>query len=230
MVLRMGQMSRIILLGLLLWTEFITRWTIGQSQTQRPAYRARSFHSEVVDSLIDTLTPLFKDDQIAKLFANCLPNTLDTTIFYSTPVDGSSAAGLDTFIITGDINAMWLRDSTNQVLPYLPYTPLDEPLRILVEGLIQRQARSISLDPLANAFNFNASGQGHQNDFRRPPMKLAVFEGKYELDSLAAMIKLSYWYVRFNKETSGAIERIATLSWLDAVEALLHTGNIHPPM
>ena len=84
----------------------------------------------------------------------------------------------------------------NQVLPYLPYTPQDPNLQTLVTGLINRQARSVLIDPYANAFNFNASGAGHQKDKRTPPMSKGVFEGKYEIDSLAAFLKLSYWYTK----------------------------------
>lgn len=73
----------------------------------------RTFVSEVVDKFISDIKPNFIDPELADLFENCYPNTLDTTVYSFTP---SESGDEDTFLITGDITAMWLRDSTNQVL------------------------------------------------------------------------------------------------------------------
>jgi uncharacterized protein len=186
----------------------------------RPAVDDRTYTSESIDNLISTLTPLFIDPDIAALFSNCLPNTLDTTVFYSGPSDVDSTVK-DSFVITGDIAAMWLRDSTNQVVPYIPYAPKDAALQSLLEGLINRQARSVLLDPFANSFNYNASGEGHQDDSRTPPMTASVFEGKYEIDSLGAFLKLSYWYWSYMGDSVLSIYESET--WQSAVEALLNT-------
>jgi uncharacterized protein len=190
---------------------------------QRPDYDKRTFHSSAIDQLILTLQPLFKNPELATVFANSLPNTLDTTVSsYTKNPENINQTDLDAFIITGDIDALWLRDSMNQVLPYLPYSVEDKTLQYLFEGLINRHAKSILIDSFANAFNFNASGAGHQSDQRTPPMTRSVFEGKYEIDSLAAFLKLSYWYSRFN-EDNGALERFADDRWLSAVEKVLDT-------
>jgi meiotically up-regulated gene 157 (Mug157) protein len=186
----------------------------------RPPVKDRTFQSPAIDNLINTLVPLFADPDLATLLTNCLPNTLDTTVYYHSE---ANATTLDTFIITGDIEAMWLRDSTNQVLPYIPYAPSDPDLQVMLEGLIARQARSVLIDSFANAFNFNASGEGHQTDMRKPPMGPAVFEGKYEIDSLGAFLKLSYWHFRYSGDA--ALTRFATSEWLDAVVKLLDTGE-----
>lgn len=77
----------------------------------------RTFVSKVVDKFIDDIKPNFQDKELAELFESCYPNTLDTTVYSYTP---SSTGDEDTFLITGDITAMWLRDSTNQVLFLLP--------------------------------------------------------------------------------------------------------------
>lgn len=76
----------------------------------------------------------------------------------------------------------------------------DPPLRDLLCGLVRRQARSVLLDAYANAFNFNNSGAGHQDDVRQPPMSAGVYEGKYELDSLAAFLKLSRHYFKASQD------------------------------
>ena len=187
------------------------RSVLGASVPEvRPSAWNRTYTSPTIDALIQELTPLFKDSNMATLFENCLPNTLDTTVLYAT--DGTDGATLDSFIITGDIEALWLRDSANQVMPYVPYVAEDKKLATLVEGLLARQAASILVDPFANAFNYNASGEGHQNDICKPPMTASVYESKYEIDSPSAFLKLSYWYWRYSKSTD-----FITSNWLAAV-------------
>lgn len=189
----------------------------------RPSYDKRSFHSTVIDTLITQLAPLFIDENLSTLFSNTLPNTLDTTVFYSTSDPQDTATGdLDSFVITGDINALWLRDSMNQVMPYIPYVKQDEGLQYLIHGLINRQAKSVLIDSFANAFNFNASGDGHQHDIRTPAMKRAVFEGKYEIDSLCAFFKLSYWFWQYMDDDSTLLN-LASNNWLRAVNEALKT-------
>lgn len=78
----------------------------------RVAPQDRTFVSDAVDNFIKDIKPNFKDPELADLFENCYPNTLDTTVYSYTPSDDGDE---DTFLITGDITAMWLRDSTNQV-------------------------------------------------------------------------------------------------------------------
>jgi meiotically up-regulated gene 157 (Mug157) protein len=176
----------------------------------RPPADERTYSSSVINNLIDELGPLFSDPDMGTLFGNCLPNTLDTTVLYAS--DGSDGTTLDSFVITGDISALWLRDSANQLMPYVPYVSEDPALASLVEGLIARHARSVLLDPFANAFNYNASGEGHQHDIVTPPMTRSVFESKYEIDSLGAFLKISYWYYRYSGSTT-----FITEEWLAAV-------------
>ena len=47
---------------------------------------------------------------------------------------------------------MWIRDSTNQILPYLTLMQMDASLQKLVLGVIQTQADYLYYDPYANAF------------------------------------------------------------------------------
>jgi meiotically up-regulated gene 157 (Mug157) protein len=155
------------------------------------------------------------DPDLARLFRNCFPNTLDTTVgFYDR--DQPS-----TFIITGDISAMWLRDSTNQVLPYLPFVTDDPELENMICGVVLRQAEYVSTDSYANAFNLEVNGNGHQDDTRVPKMTRMVFEGKYELDSLAAFLKLSYGL--YNASESSQCMMKKTDLWLNAVRRVFET-------
>lgn len=186
----------------------------------RPASSSRTYVSPAVDALISNLTPLFLDKNVATLFSNCLPNTLDTTVSFAGTAHWDSSS-LDSFVITGDIDALWLRDSANQVMPYVPYAPEDAKLQSLLEGLIARQAHSVNLDSFANSFNYNASGAGAQSDIRTPRMTPSVFEGKYEIDSLGAFLKISYWYYR--AMGASILPKIMTNDWLTAIGNTLNT-------
>jgi len=116
---------------------------------------------------------------------------------------------------------LWLRDSMNQVLPYMRFARDDAPLQNMLCGLVRRQTSSVLLDPWANSFNFNASGQGNQDDVRQPPMTAAVYEGKYELDSLAAFLKLSRSYWEHTGDEACFEGSDGGTSWLKAVDSAL---------
>ena len=156
--------------------------------SNRPTVGKRNFVSESVEALIAEFKKNVKDEELGWMFENCFPNTLDTTVFYELK-DGKP----DTYVITGDIDAMWLRDSSAQVNPYLPLCKDDKHLSDMVEGLIRKQTRCILLDPYANAF--------YKNEHKISPwhrdlteMKRGVHERKWELDSLCYCIRLAYQY------------------------------------
>ena len=124
---------------------------------------------------------------LRKVFHDCFLNTLETTV---------QAQPGDTFVITGDIHAMWLRDSTAQVLHYLRFADA-EPVAELVEGLIARQAKCVLIDPYANAYNREPSDFKPYDD--RPRASDWVWERKYEIDSLCYPVWLAW---RFYEKTS----------------------------
>lgn len=118
------------------------------------------------------------------MYKQCFMNTIDTT------VDEEAGEG---FIITGDIPAMWLRDSSAQVKHYIPYAKEVPSLQKLIESVIQRQMEYILIDPYANAFNCQPNNKGHKDITKSIPW---IWERKYEIDSLCYPMWLSYTYYK----------------------------------
>ena len=154
------------------------------------------FRSEAVDREIVRVQQLLgENEKMATMFGQCFPNTLQTTVRYRQQ-DGDD----DTFVITGDIPAMWLRDSGAQVWPYVRYANQDEHLRKMLRGVILCQLRFICIDPYANAFNDGPTGEGWQTDSTQ--MNPNVFERKYEIDSSCYPIRLAYEYWKVTGDTT----------------------------
>jgi uncharacterized protein len=163
---------------------------VWEIQNGRPAPADRKFTSPAVEAAIAHVRQQIADPALGRMFEQCLPNTLDTTVF-----PGSFEGQPDTFVITGDIDAMWLRDSSAQVHPYLPFAKQDPALASLLQGVVRRQARLVLLDPYANSFMRSPSD---------PPltwavhdhtdMKPGVGERKWEVDSLCYVIRLAHGY------------------------------------
>ncbi len=164
---------------------------------ERPSPHERLFCSKTIDDITAKLGNEIKDPDIRKMFSQCFPNALDTTVYYSEDSDGKNK---DSFIITGDIPAMWLRDSTNQIWPYLPFIKSDEELKNLFIGLINRQVKCVLKDSYANAFEKDCS----------------VWEKKYELDSLGSFYRLSAGYF----EKTGDLSPFGE-NWIQAVQKSL---------
>jgi uncharacterized protein len=148
----------------------------------------RKFKSRAVERTIETIRARIGNKELAWMFENCFPNTLDTTVDFQV-VDGRP----DTFLVTGDIAAMWLRDSAAQVWPYLRLMKNDSNLQQLIAGVINRQTRCILKDPYANGFYKDDSKVSRWKD-DLTDMKPGVHERKWELDSLCYPIRLAYHY------------------------------------
>ena len=101
-------------------------------ESQRPAPEKRLFRSEAVESKITQMQGILTNPRLAWMFANCYPNTLDTTVHFGKDEDGN----FRTFVYTGDIHAMWLRDSGAQVWPYIQLANEDEHLRNMLAGVL----------------------------------------------------------------------------------------------
>ena len=205
---------------------------------RRPPRSARTFSSSVVDAAVEATAAGLEakgSNILACIFRNTAANTLDTTIAHFTPATASS--GPDSFVITGDIHAMWLRDSCNQLLPFVRYVGQDPALLELLAGAVRRQAAQVAADPYANAHTYEGRSPDHTDDStttctfgpsRTDAMVGGIFERKYELDSLCAFFKLSrsLWGVIRDGAIPPPAAWATTLfdgAWFTAVERALET-------
>lgn len=178
--------------------------------SKRPKPQDRLFRSAIIDKKIAEVKRLLKSNPyLAWMFENCFPNTLETTVHYR-QVNGED----DTFVYTGDIHAMWLRDSGAQVWPYVRFANQDAKLKRMLRGVILRQFKLINIDPYANAFNDGPTGEGAQTDETK--MCKDVFERKYEIDSLCYPIRLAYEYWQITGDAS-----IFGAEWKEAITHIL---------
>ncbi|MDR6840736.1 glycoside hydrolase family 125 protein [Pseudoxanthomonas sacheonensis] len=182
--------------------------------SRRPPKARRGFVSAAVERQLARIKAQVGDPELAWLFENCYPNTLDTTVQTGTR-DGKP----DTFVITGDIEAMWLRDSSAQVHSYIPLAKQDPALRRMLHGLIRRQSFCIRLDPYANAFLPDDATQRLKwsvNDITE--MKPGVGERKWEVDSLCYPIRLAHAYWRATGDTAPFDD-----DWREAMRIVVRT-------
>ncbi|KAK3310174.1 uncharacterized protein B0T15DRAFT_546644 [Chaetomium strumarium] len=200
----------------------------------RPPPECRKFRLPALEDLIERLKKVIRDPGLFRLFENSYPNTLDTMVKwrgYATKKDqttGEETATDEelTYVIAGDIDAMWLRDSASQVYSYLSLLePSNEPdsLASLWRGLINAHSRYITISPYCHSFqpppesgipptHNGAYAQNHPNPPYDPKL---VFDCKWELDSLASFLQVSAAYYR----RTGDLEFFGKYSWVDAVQA-----------
>lgn len=172
----------------------------------------RHFSSKLVEGMIKEFQKNVADKELGWMFNNCLPNTLDTTVY-----DESKGDRKLTYVITGDIDAMWLRDSSAQVWPYIQFVNKDKDLKNMILGLINKQSECINIDPYANAFYNDPTKKGEWFT-DHTDMKPGMHERKWEIDSLCYPIRLAY---RYWKETNDKTPFDDT--WVKAQEATLRT-------
>ena len=185
-----------------------------QYADQRPAAEERLFCSEAVEQEIARVCGLLTNERLRWMFANCFPNTLDTTVHYREDEEGNP----DTYVYTGDIPAMWLRDSGAQVWPYVQLCGNDPALRKMIAGVIRRQFRLINIDPYANAFNDGPTGAGEDVGYPGHVQDPWVFERKWEIDSHCYPIRLAHHYWK----TTGDVS-VFDAEWVAAMRNILTT-------
>src|SRR5450432_1604102 len=191
--------------------------SFAQAYTQFPVVRVpydkRKFHSKAVEAAIAAFQAKVSNRELGWLFENCFPNTLDTTVDFEM-INNKP----DTYVITGDIDAMWLRDSTAQVWPYLSLIKSDEKLQQLIAGVINRQSKCILKDPYANAFykDENKISEWKHTDITE--MKPGTHERKWEIDSLCYPIRLSHKYWQLTGDTTPFDNR-----WKETIALIVKT-------
>lgn len=144
---------------------------------------------ENLRKLVTEFEKTLPSGKLRETFDRCFFNTILTTTFFEK--DGS------VFVLTGDIPAMWLRDSAAQVMQYLFFAKESDEVRTLIKGVLKKQFEYILIDPYANAFNREANGNGHSTDL--PRQSPWVWERKFELDSLCYPFFLA---IRYYEETA----------------------------
>ena len=178
----------------------------------RVPYEKRKFHSKAVEAAISEFQSKVKNKELGWLFENCFPNTLDTTVDFEM-VNNKP----DTYVITGDIDAMWMRDSTAQVWPYLALVKKDKELQQLISGVINRQVKCILKDPYANAF-YKDENKVSEWKSDLTTMQPGIHERKWEIDSLCYPIRLAYNYWKQTDDTSPFDNQ-----WKNAIQLILQT-------
>lgn len=209
----------------------------------RPPPGCRTYNPSSLEALLDRMKTVIKDPDLYRLFENSYPNTLDTMIkwrgFARQPASKQASGSGDnqpvlgpetdeelTYVITGDIDAMWLRDSASQIYSYLPLLEADrdhDSLAGLWRGLINLQARYITISPYCHSFQPppesgikpTTNGAYHQNNPQPPYDPVLVFDCKWELDSLASFLRVSAAYA----QRTGDLSFFGKYKWQAAVRA-----------
>lgn len=138
----------------------------------------------------DEILKNIKDEKEKETFKKCFLNTIDTTVSYY--------KNNDAFLITGDIPAMWLRDSSCQVIHYLPFIKENPFIRHFIGALINKQMTFITKDAYTNAFKEEDVISQWASDETK--MSSFTWERKFELDSLCFPIKLSCTYLELTND------------------------------
>ncbi|SPN96658.1 related to Meiotically up-regulated gene 157 protein [Cephalotrichum gorgonifer] len=194
---------------------------------QRPSPSCRTFNSTLVEDEIARVKALISDPDVARIFENTFPNTLDTAIKWHGVASNNTEEELS-FVITGDIDAMWLRDSANQLQVYRSIiTSREDDVAALFRGAINLQARYIVIAPYCNAFQAPpeagiALGVGSLGSVTSPPIDTSVVSTcNFELDSFAAFLQLSSDYFA----STGDLHFFGRFQWIYAVQSMLHAAR-----
>ena len=206
----------------------------------RPLPECRTFKLPSLEALLERMKDVIKDPDLFRLFENSYPITLDTMVKwrgYANRTDEQTQKTVQTdeeltYVITGDIDAMWLRDSASQIYSYLPLLePSTDPdsLASLWRGLINSHARYINISPYCHSFQppvesgiWPSSNGAYANNNPQPPYDpQKVFDCKWELDSLASFLQISSAYY----QATGDVEFFGKYSWVSAVAAGLKAAG-----
>lgn len=189
---------------------------------QRPKERCRTFASPAVEKVIEDLKTRIRDPDLSRLLENALPNTLDSTILWHKKAGADSSTRYSqSFVVTGDIHAEWLRDAARQLSVYQSMTNYDDHLKELMRGAINTQASYILINPYCNAFHPPPGsnirkGNTHMDKVTPRAHWKYVFECKWEIDSLASFLTLTNEYYSATKDHT-----IFNQLWFNALISIL---------
>lgn len=194
---------------------------------QRPRPACRTFNSTGVEKAIRELKQEIYDPDLFRLFENTYPNTLDTAIRWKGVASNNSDEEL-CFIITGDINAMWIRDSANQVAPYKTVLRnKTDDIASVFRGTINLQARYLIQFPYCNSFlppeesGINSGTNGAWYSVYPPYDEHVVFTCNFELDDFGGFLQLSHDY--YTK--TGDLDFFGKFQWIQAVQSIMSASN-----
>ena len=204
----------------------------------RPPPKNRSFVSPAIERRLSFLVhnKTWRDPNLATMLWNCLPNTLDTTVWAAPAGSGfqpPAEPNPQSFVSTGDQASMYLRDSQNQVMPYVRFAKEEpEGIGAFLRGILLRYVDSVLLDPYANSFDYshadrrcNMGAWTRDNTTRMAAdgkrvdgMLLGIHQRKWEMDSLCSVLKLGRLYYEATADA-----RPFDARWRDAVRLIIHT-------
>lgn len=193
-----------------------------QLTNARPPEQCRTFLSPGIEAVIQNMTSLLKDPDLARLFENCFASCVDTVVQWK----GNAFTGEELcFIITGDIDAMWLRDSAQSLHPYQFLVAGNEDIASIFRGTINLHSRYITNDPYCNAFQppvesgLTPADSHFKGDVTPKYNNNTIWTCNFELDSLAGFLQLSYDYWL----ATGDVSFFRQETWIQAVETVLKT-------
>ncbi|OTA99030.1 glycoside hydrolase family 125 protein [Hypoxylon sp. CI-4A] len=191
--------------------------------SQRPTPGCRTFNSTVVEDAITRLKDTIYDEELFRLFENTYPNTLDTAIRWRGVAANNSDEEL-AFAITGDINAMWIRDSANQIAPYkMVLKDKKDDIASIFRGVINLQGRYLIISPYCNAFQpppesgMSPASNGGQYSVTPSYDRSIVFTCNFELDDFGGFLQLSHDYYT----ATGDADFFGKFQWINAVQSIL---------
>ncbi|KAL7619643.1 hypothetical protein AAE478_010184 [Parahypoxylon ruwenzoriense] len=194
---------------------------------QRPSPECRTFNSSLVDDAISRMKDAIYDPDLSRLFENTFPNTLDTAIKWRGFAANNTEEEL-AFVITGDINAMWIRDSANQIAPYKTVLKdKADDIASVFRGVINLQARYLIISPYCNAFH-PPPESGMPPDINGGVYSVTpsydrniVFTCNFELDDFGGFLQLSHDYFT----ATGDADFFGKFQWISAVQSILSASE-----
>ncbi|KAK3701776.1 hypothetical protein LTR37_015296 [Vermiconidia calcicola] len=193
----------------------------------RPSPECRTFNSSAVEDAIKMLKGEIGDPDLFRLFENTFPNTIDTCIKWRGVAANNSEEEL-AFIITGDINAMWVRDSANQIAPYKAVLKdKKDDIASIFRGALNLQARYLIQSPYCNAFQPPPESGMNRNTnggrYRVTPSydDNVVYTCNFELDDWGGFLQLSHDY--FNKTQD--LDFFSKFQWTHAIQSILSAAR-----